>query len=89
MIRTRFHIPRPRHPLARLVWIAVGAVAAAAALVLSAIVLAVLVAGGAAWLLWRALRGAMHGASAATPQPGVIDGEFTVLRSPLDEHRHA
>ncbi len=93
MIRTSFRIPRPRHPLARLAWIAVGIVAAAAALVLGAIVLAVLVAGGAAWMLWRTLRGMLRGdAPAAAPtarQAGVIDGEFTVVARPLDEHRHA
>jgi len=93
MIRTVFRIPRPRHPLARLAWVVVGAIAALAALVLGAIVLAVLVAGGAAWMLWRALRGSPRpspaGAQATQPPPDTLDGEFTVLPRPLDQRRHA
>ena len=92
MIRTVFRIPRPRHPLARLAWIVVGALAALAALVLGALVLTVLVAGGAAWMLWRALRGTPRpDANAQTPRtpPGTLDGEFTVLPRPLDQRRYA
>lgn len=93
MIRTVFRIPRPRHPLARLAWIAVGAVAALAALVLGAIVLAVLVAGGALWMLWRALRGSARPSPATAEAPrapaDTLDGEFTVLPRPLDQRRHA
>ena len=94
MIRTVFRIPRPRHPLARLAWVVLGAIAALMALVLGAIVLAVLVAGGAAWMLWRALRGSPRPAArtnAQAPQtpPGTLDGEFTVLPRPLDQRRHA
>ena len=93
MIRTVFRIPRPRHPLARLVWIVVGAIAAIAALVLGAIVLAVLVAGGALWMLWRALRNSTQAppANAETPRApaDTLDGEFTVLSRPLDQRRHA
>ena len=92
MIRTVFRIPRPRHPLARLAWIVVGALAALAALVLGAIVLAVLVAGGAIWMVWRALRGSTPPPAATqatqTP-PDTLDGEFTVLPRPLDQRRHA
>jgi len=93
MIHTSFRIPRPRHPLARLAWIVVGALAALAALVLGAIVLAVLVAGGAAWMLWRALRGSPSAprtnASAPHAPPDTLDGEFTVLPRPLDQRHHA
>lgn len=83
MIHTSFHLPRPRHPLARLAWLAIGVVAIASALLLGAIVLAVLVAGGALWMLWRSLRSVLgsHAATPASTSPasGVIDGEFTVL----------
>lgn len=93
MIRTSFRIPRPRHPLARLAWIVVGALAALSALVLGAIVLAVLVAGGAAWMLWRALRGSTPPSPAKAEAPraptDTLDGEFTVLQRPLDQRRHA
>lgn len=83
MIRTSFHLPRPRHPLARLAWLAIGVVAIASALLLGAIVLAVLVVGGALWMLWRNLRSVLGGQAAmrpsTSPASGVIDGEFTVL----------
>lgn len=93
MIRTSFRIPRPRHPLARLAWIVAGALAALAALVLGALVLAVLVAGGAVWMLWRALRGSSRpspvNAEATPTPPDTLDGEFTVLPRPLDQRHHA
>lgn len=92
MIRTSFFLPRPRHPLARLAFVAFGAIAIACALVLGAFVFAAIVLIGAAWMLWRSLRAAFTGATpaaasaaaAAAPRAdtGVIDGQFTVLKPP-------
>lgn len=89
MFHTSLRFARPRHPLARLAWLVIGVLAVGVALMLGAIVLALLLAGGAMWLAWRKLRDGMAGtpAAAPTPPPGVIDGEFKVLSPGFDPRR--
>ncbi len=81
-----FRFPRrPRHPLGRLLY---GAVAVLSVLVLVAVgtfALAALTVGGALFLLVQAVRSAQRPAAAGTartaasPPPGVIEGEFSVV----------
>lgn len=89
MFYTRLRFVRPRHPLARLAALVLGVLAIGVALMLGAIVLALLLAGGALWLVWRKVRDGLTGAPAprAAPTPGVIDGEFEVLSQPRAPQR--
>lgn len=80
MFRVMF---RPRHPLARLLAGVLAVLAVAAVLALGVFALAAFVVGGL--LLWgiRTLRAAFsspRGVPPEQPSPGVIDGEFTVVR---------
>ena len=80
MIQAMF---RPRNPIARLFGWLLGIVAVAAVLALGVFALAALVVGGALLWLYRALRHPrkLADGATATPAPGVIDGEFTVIRT--------
>lgn len=80
MFRWSFH-PRTRNPLARLLAAVVGAVVLVAVLAFGLFAAAALLVGGAVVLLVNALRAprAAAGASSPPPQPGIIEGEFTVV----------
>ncbi len=82
----RFHF-RPRNPLVRLLGGIVGILAVAAVLALGVFALAALVVGGGLLWLYSTARGSLRkpaAAQSATPPPGIIDGEFTVIPSRPD-----
>ncbi len=88
MFHTSLRFARPRHPLARLAVLVIGVLAVGVALMLGAIVLALLLAGGALWFAWRKLRYGMRGSTAPpAATSSVIDGEFKVLPQGFDRHR--
>lgn|SRR5690606_1669075 len=74
---------RPRNPLLRLIGSILGLLVVLGVLALGFFAFVALLAGGALWMLISALRGKSHGArpkSPASADPGIIDGEFTVVR---------
>lgn len=81
-----FRIPKPRHPLARLLGGVLGLVAVLMLVALGLFAFAALAIGGALFLLVNALRARPTPARAPTAGPaapaGVIEGEFTVVREP-------
>jgi hypothetical protein len=85
MFRGPFRIVFPRHPLARLLAGAIGAVAVLLLVALSMFALAALAVGGGILLLVNAFRNArvptVAGATAHAPPAGVIEGEFSVVDS--------
>lgn len=88
-----FHAPfRPRNPLARLIGGILGILAVAGVLALGVFALAALVIGGGLlWLLTtlrHAARKTTAPRSAPAPAPGIIDGEFTVIRARPDHSTH-
>lgn len=75
---------RPRNPLARLIGSILGLLAVLGLLAIGAFAFAALLVGGALWLLWNAVRGKRGPRPRPAPAPaesGVIDGEFTIVRS--------
>lgn len=85
MLYARFG-PRLRHPLVRLLGGILGILAVLGVLMLGLFAFAAMLVGGALWMLFNALRKprapASHTAKqAAADKPGVIDGEFTILRN--------
>lgn len=85
MFHARFG-PRLRHPLVRLLGGILGIVAVLGVLMLGLFAFAALLIGGALWMLFNALRRPRAAAprtaqAPAADKPGVIDGEFTVLRN--------
>lgn len=79
-----FHALRPRHPLVRLLAGLVGAAALLLLIALGVFAMAAIAVGGLVFMLVNALRSPDRPVAAATappraPQPGVIDGEFTVV----------
>ncbi|MEO7432496.1 MAG: hypothetical protein ABIR62_10770 [Dokdonella sp.] len=83
MFQHRFRIVRARNPLVRVLVGLVGLVLAALLLTIGVFALAALVVGAGIFMLVRALRpGAVRSAPVsqpASPSPGVIEGEFTVV----------
>lgn len=88
-----FHAPfRPRNPLARLIGGILGILAVAGVLALGVFALAALVIGGGLFWLFSTLRHSARRTTAApapapgasAPAPGIIDGEFTVIRARPD-----
>ncbi len=83
MFQHSFRIVRLRHPLARLLVGVVGLVVFAVLLAIGVFALAALVVGAGIFMLVRSLRStAVPPAAAsqpASPTPGVIEGEFTVV----------
>ena len=74
---------RPRNPLLRLVGSILGLFVVLGVIALGFFAFVALLAGGALWLLIRAFRGqpgSKRPKATASAQPGVIDGEFTVVR---------
>ena len=80
---------RSRHPLVRLLATVLGAIALVAVLAFGMFAAAALVIGGAFVLLFNALRAAPRAAGTVppAPPPGVIEGEFTVVRDVRTERR--
>lgn len=81
----RYNLPplrRARHPLTRIASGLLGMAAAAVMLVFGMVAIAVLLAGGALFVLWRYWNRGQPDAtrSAAAPAPKIIDGEFVVIR---------
>ena len=79
--------PRLRHPLARLFGAILGIVVVLGVLALGLFAFAAVVVIGAIWMIINAFRKprtaaprAAAAADAPTASPGVIDGEFTVIR---------
>lgn len=81
---------RPRHPLARLLVGVMGLLIAALLIAFSVFALVALGVGGVIFMVVRALRtassaavqpgsGAGPASPSASPPPGVIEGEFTVV----------
>lgn len=87
MFQAMFHVPRPRHPLARLLLGLLGAAALVLLAIFSFLLLVACAVGGAIWLLVARLRGsrgvAPSGAAPARPG-GIIEGEYRVLREPAE-----
>jgi len=84
-----FHAPfRLRNPLARLIGGILGLLAVAGVLALGVFALAALVIGGGLFWLFNTLRHSARKPTAApaapAPAPGIIDGEFTVIRARPD-----
>lgn len=83
MFHASFRSVRPRHPLARLLSGVLGIAALLMLVTLGMFAFAALVIGGALFLLLNAFRSARPPraqAGAPTATPGVIEGEFTVVR---------
>ena len=82
MFGLRFH-SRARHPLVRLLALAVGAVVLLVVLMFGFFAAVALAIGGAAFMLVNALRTGpqrpAHAAPAAPAPAGVIEGEFKVV----------
>ncbi|MBN8482289.1 MAG: hypothetical protein J0L88_11940 [Xanthomonadales bacterium] len=78
-----------RTPLARLVAAVLTVLAIAAVFALGVFALAALVVGAVVLWLYRAVRGpalaTRAGAATPPPPPGIIDGEFTVVRASTDK----
>lgn len=78
-----FHALRPRHPLVRLIAGLVGAAALLLLIALGVFAMIAIAIGGLVFMLVNALRSPQRPIAAAptarAPQPGVIDGEFTVI----------
>lgn len=79
-----FHALRPRHPLVRLLAGVVGAAALLLLIALGVFAMVAIAVGGLVFMLVHALRSPQRPVAAAAPnasapQPGVIDGEFTVV----------
>lgn len=100
MVAALFRLPRPRNPLLRAFSVLLAVVAAAATLFFGAVLVVALVAVGA--VLWatrqftrpRTAETATSPAepvakpqSSRPPPPGVIEGEFVVVREPVEPHR--
>lgn len=74
---------RPRNPLLRLLGSILGLFVVLGVLALGFFAFVALLAGGALWMLVRAFRGQSRSGRpkpTASTEPGVIDGEFTVVR---------
>lgn len=87
MYTTMFRIPRTRHPFLRAVSAVVGVLILAALVVFGFFAaLALITVGAVIWATRQFVRPAAAPAQAARPQtpppapPGVIEGEFTVVR---------
>ena len=84
-----WHFRHARHPLARLLVLALGVIAVAVVLAFGFVVVAALAVGGAVMLLIKALRAKQASSPEASPSPArpapagdhVIEGEFTVTRA--------
>lgn len=82
----RYNLPplrRARHPLTRIASGLLGIAAAAVMLVFGMVAIAVLLAGGALFVLWRYWNRRQPDATrsaAAAQAPKIIDGEFVVIR---------
>jgi hypothetical protein len=77
----------PRHPLARLAAAVIGAIVLIAAFTIGLFAFAALAVVGAVWLLVRSLWPASVTAPTRptrSPQPDVIEGEFTVVEQRKD-----
>jgi len=85
MFGFRFHT-RARHPLVKLLALVVGAVVLLVVLAFGFFAAVALAIGGAAFMLFNALRTTpqrpAHAAPAAQAPAGVIEGEFKVVREP-------
>lgn len=81
---------KSRHPLARVAAAALALVVVCVLLVLGLAVFALLVVGGAAFVLVRALRNA-HAAKPARPRSGTdtIEGEFVIVKDVPPHDRSA
>ncbi len=86
-----YQLLMPRNPLMRLLAAVVGALALVAVLALGMFAFAALVLGAAVWWLvrsiWPAPRLSRSPAAGAAPRvsPDVIEGEFTVVKSPASD----
>lgn len=85
---TSFRVFRSRHPLARLATGVLGVVAVLLLVTVGMFALAALAIGGGLFLLVNALRqggrpmaGTSRPADSAAHAPGVIEGEYTVVRA--------
>lgn len=91
MIHATRHWLKSRHPLARIAAAALALVVVCVLLVVGFAVFALLVVGGAAFMLVRALR-TTYAARPATPRanaPGTIEGEFVVVKDVPPHDRSA
>ena len=84
MVVTLPLLRRSRNPLVRAVSLLLGVALIGLLLLFGLAVAGVLLVGGGLWLVWRRwqLRSAMAHAPAApaSPAPGVLEGEFVVIR---------
>ncbi len=82
----RYNLPplrRPRHPLTRIASGLLGLAAAAVMLVFGMVAIAVLLAGGAmfvVWRYWNRSRAGQPGPTASARPAKIIEGEFVVVR---------
>lgn len=99
MVAALFRLPRPRNPLLRALSVLLAVAAAAATLFFGAVLVVALVAVGAVlWATRQFTRPRSADAVASTaeptakvqasrPPPGVIEGEFVVVREPVEPNR--
>lgn len=100
MVAALFRLPRPRNPLLRALSVLLAVVAAAATLLFGAVLVVAVVAVGA--VLWATRQfarpkspvassntagSASDAPSSRPPPPGIIEGEFVVVREPVEEPR--
>lgn len=99
MVAALFRLPRPRNPLLRVFSVLLAVVAAAATLFFGAVLVVALVAVGA--VLWATRQFARKKPTATSdtaepvnrthsarpPPPGIIEGEFVVVREPVEPRR--
>lgn len=89
-----YQLPIPRHPLMRLIAAVIGAFALVAILALGMFAFMALVAGAAVWWLvrsfWpaRVTREPIPGHRPTNAPPGVIEGEFTVVKGPVPDREN-
>lgn len=100
MVAALFRLPRPRNPLLRALSVLLAVVATAATLFFGAVLVVALVAVGAVLWATRQFTRSKPAVSASPtaepvnsaqsarpPPPGVIEGEFVVVREPAEEPR--
>lgn len=101
MVAALFRLPRPRNPLLRALSVLLAVVAAAATLFFGAVLVVALVAVGAVLWATRQFTRPKSAAPASDtaesvnstqgarppPPPGVIEGEFVVVREPVEPRR--
>lgn len=81
----RLYPRKPRHPLVRLMMGLLGVAVLALLVVFGLFVGAAMLAVTAGWRIWSRLSGPDAAPAMARPaEPGVIEGEYAIVRKPRD-----